>query len=516
MTDYREILRLRSQGFSQRSIAASCGCSRNTVADVIQRADQMQLDWGRTTIQSNGELQQLLFPERQSPLSSRRIPDCEYIHREMAKPGVTLTLLWQEYCQTCREHREIPLMYTQYCNHYRKYAAVTKATMHIHRKPGENMEVDWAGQTAKIIDRDTGENTKAYIFVAVLSSSLYSYVEAFLGQDQESWIAAHVHAYRFFGGVTRILTLDNLKTGVETSNWYTPLINRTYHEMAEHYGTAVIPARVRKPKDKPNVEGAVGVISTWILAAIRNEQFFTLEALNEAIRSKLDTFNSQPFKKKPGSRLSTFLEEEKALLQPLPVSPYEMATWKIATVQFNYHISVEKMFYSVPYEYIRHQVDVCVTRNIIEVFFQNHRICSHPRLHGRSGQYSTSMEHMPDEHREYQQWNGERFIKWAEKVGPNTAITVKAILSAHKVEQQGYRSCMGLLKLGDRYSLTRLEAACARVLTYTPNPGYRNVSTVLKSGQDKAPKPEPHTPAPQKTNEFSYTRGADYYGRAGK
>ena len=221
--------------------------------------------------------------------------------------------------------------------------------------------------------------------------------------------------------------------------------------------------------------------------------------------------NSHPFQKKAGSRLTAFLEEEKRALQPLPVSPYELAFWKVAIVQFNYHITVEKMHYSVPYEYIKRQVDVRITRQVVEVFYQNHRICSHPRLHGSEGQYSTSTEHMPEDHQKYLQWNGERFIAWAEKVGPQTAISIKAILASHKIEQQGYRSCMALLKLADRYSVTRLEAACARALSYTPNPSYKNISTILKSGQDKLCSPRNETPVDTGMDHHGFTRGADYY-----
>jgi transposase len=511
MTSYREILRLLAQGISQRSIAKSCGCSRNTVARVLSLAQQNQIEWSKVRELTDGDLYNLLFP---NPLQSclRKVPDCEYIHREMAKSSVTLSLLWNEYCNECRINSEIPLKYTQYCNYYRKFLLTTKATMHINRKPGEQIEVDWAGQTAAIIDRDSGEAIPAYIFVAVLSYSQYAYVEAFLRQDLECWVTAHVNAFQFFGGVSRILTPDNLRTGVNQSSWYTPVINKSYHEMAEHYGLAVIPARVRKPKDKPNAEGAVGVISTWILAALRQQQFFSLVELNQAIRDKLETLNRNPFQKKTGSRLSVFLAEEKLALQSLPVSPYELAFWKVATVQFNYHITVERMHYSVPYEYIKHQVDIRITRQVVEIFYQNHRICSHPRLYGLDGQYSTVAEHMPEDHQKYIQWNGERFISWAEKIGPQTAITVRAILASHKIEQQGYRSCMALLKLADRYSVTRLEAACARALSYTPNPSYKNISTILKSGQDKLSQPQIDKPANDGANQYGFTRGSHYYG----
>jgi transposase len=466
---------------------------------------------------TDGKLQKLLFPSTAS-LTARKLPDCEYIHTEMAKSGVTLSLLWNEYCQSCRLSNEIPFMYTQFCKYYRDYAnttKATKATMHIKRKPGELLEVDWAGKTATIVDTDTGEDIEAYVFVAVLSCSGYAYVEAFLSQNQESWIAAHVNTYRFLGGVTRILVPDNLKTGVERASWYIPIINKSYHEMAEYYDTAVIPARVRKPKDKPKVEGTVGVVSTWIIAALRHQHFFTLAELNAAIHDKLDEFNRKPFQKKPGSRLSIFLEEEKATLLPLPKDPYELAVWKVATVQFNYHISIEKMNYSVPYEYIKHKVDVRVTRNVVEVFFNGHRICSHPKLRGREGQYSTSTEHMPADHQKYTTWNADRFLAWAENIGPNTFVTVKAILSSHKVEQQGYKSCMALLKIPDKYSVSRLEAACARALSYTINPSYKSIQTILQTGQDKVNKEEPVKNNDGSEN-FGFIRGADYYGRTSK
>jgi hypothetical protein len=316
--------------------------------------------------------------------------------------------------------------------------------------------------------------------------------------------------YCYFGGSSRILVPDNLKTGVQKPDWYDPVINKTYHEMAEHYQTAIIPARVRKPKDKPNVEGAVNIISTWIIAALRNQKFFTLAELNQEIKVKLDEYNNRPFQKKDGSRLSIFLGEEKPLLVSLPAAPFELAEWKQATVQFNYHIAVDKMHYSVPYEYIKQKVDVRLTRNMVEVFYHNNRICSHKRLYGRPGQYSTIEAHMPEEHQKYIQWNDQRFIEWAEKIGPNTVSTVRFILDSHKVEQQGYKACMGLLRLADKYSTQRLEAACKRALSYTPHPSFKSVKNILVTGQDKVDNnSQPHS---SEAERHGFTRGAKYYG----
>ncbi|MEI6286674.1 MAG: IS21 family transposase [Bacillota bacterium] len=425
-----------------------------------------------------------------------------------------MSLLWQEYCANCRSTGELPLMYTQFCYHYRQFALQTKATMHIHRKPGDQTEVDWAGSKIHVTDRVTGEIAAASIFVGVLSSSLYAYVETFPTQELDCWITAHVNMFKFFCGVTRMIVPDNLKTGVEKTSWIDPVINKTYQELAEHYGTAIIPARVGKPQDKPNVEGSVKGVSTWIIAAVRNLQFFSIHELNATIREKLTEFNARPFQKKPGSRYSVYLEEEQSRLLPLPSSPYELAIWKVATVQCNYHISLSHMHYSVPWEYIRHKVDVRVTRNVIEVFSDNQRICTHRRLQVRSGQYSTTLEHMPKEHQQYLKWDSDRFRDWARKTGTNTLACVNAILTSRRIEQQGYRSCMALLKLAEKHSQERLEAACCKAWSYTPQSDYRNIKTILTSGMDRLDNTNPPEEKPQPSH--GYTRGAGYYGRNSK
>ena len=514
MTDYREILRLNHQGISGRDIAKSCGCSRNTVARVLGKAREHGMTWQSAEEKTNGDLRDLFFPGVPAPFSRTR-PDCEYIHREMGKSGVTFTLLWQEYCEKCRTNGDIPLMYSQFCLCCQKYAQSAEATMRLVRRPGESAEVDWAGQKALWLDPDTGDRMEAPVFVGVLSSSRYAYVEAFSGQDQESWLTAHVNMFRYFGGVPRILVPDNLKTGITRADRYDPVINRVYRELAEHYGTAVIPARVRKPRDKPNAEGTVGIVTTWILAALRDRVFFSIRELNEGIAEKLERFNAKPFQKKEGSRLDAFLAEEKAALLPLPEIPYELSSWKKAVADKSYHVSVEKMLYSVPYEYIGHEMEIRLTRNVVEIFFDGQRVCSHTRLRGRPGQCSTVPSHMPPEHRKYSLWDGSRFVSWAEDVGPHTAVVMRGILSAHAVEQQSYRSCYGLVRLGDTCSFERLEAACEKALLYTPRPGYRNVKTILTTGQDrvKTSPAVPETARQDKDSEsYGLVRGAEYYG----
>jgi transposase len=509
MTNYREILRLLSQGISQRSIAASCGCSRSTVQRTIARAQEHDLEWPLPSEMTDEKLRKIFSPPPKPAVAGYKEPDCEEIHREMAKSGVTLSLLWNEYSAQCRQDGEIPFMYTAFCKRYRDYVVIHKATMHINRKPGEQMEVDWAGRTMQLIDNTTGEVIPVYVFVAALPYSGYAYVEGFLTRNQENWISAHVNAYRHFGGSTRILVPDNLKTGVDRADNYAPVINKIYGDMAEHYGTAVIPARVRKPKDKPSVEGAVGGISTWIIAALRNWRFFSIRELNEAIREKLCEFNNKPFQKRPGSRQSVFEEYEKPMLRPLPGKQFELAEWKICVVAYNYHISVEKVYYSVPYEFIKQKVDVRLTRNTVEIFHNQSRIASHVRKHGNPGQYVTAKEHMPENHQKYTHWNAERYLSWARAIGENTVAVTKGILDSRKIEQQTYRACMALLKLSDKYSASRLEAACKRALSYTPSPGFKSIQTILATGQDEIADEQPQH---NTSAEFGFTRGSGYYG----
>ena len=510
-TNYREILRLKSLGLNKTDIARSVLCARNTVSTVLERAEACGLQWPLPDGMSDRELAERLFPSAPGK-ASFKMPDYEHVYREMQRHGVTLTLLWMEYCDRCKAEGAVPYQSTQFNKYYNEYLNRVNATMHLDHKPGDIMQVDWAGDTAAVVDTDTGELIPAYVFVATLPYSGYSYVEAFFSMDQEAWTQAHVNAYRFFGGVTRMIQCDNLKTGVEKHGQHEVVLNKAYQELAEHYETAIVPARVRAPRDKAAVEGTVGIISTYILAALRNRQFLSLSDLNEAIWSRLESFNNKPFQKREGSRASIFAEEQH-FLRPLPPHPYELSVWKVATVGPNYHISVDRMNYSVPFEYIKQKVDVRITRSAIEVFYGGNRICSHRRLYGRPNQYSTVQEHMPPEHQKYVQWSGDRFISWAATIGSCTVAAVKAILNSYKIEQQGYKACLGLLKLSDKYTPERLENACKRAFEYTPQPSYKNIQAILASGQDKIP----DEPDPPSSSKYGFTRGAEYYGgRNGK
>ncbi|HPH53266.1 MAG TPA: IS21 family transposase [Bacteroidales bacterium] len=507
MIDYREIIRLHSLKFSNIGIANSIRCSRNTVSDVLKQADTHDLDWPIPEALTNRDIETLFYPDR-ATREGRKLPDYEYIHKELAKTGVTLSLLWAEYCTKCELENTIPYQHASFNEKYHAFAAAKKATLRINRKPGEIMEVDWVGDTLSVFDSAAGCEVNAYVFVACLPCSMYGYAEAFPDMKSNHWIKAHVHAYTHVGGVTRILVPDNLKTGVIKNTRTELILNRSYFEMAEHYGTAIIPARPIKPKDKPTAEGTVKVIETWILAALRNRKFFSFEDLNKAIIEKLEEFNAKPFQKRKGSRLSAFIEEEKEFLMPLPASPYETAVWSTATIQPDYLITVGDCKYSVPYEFIGKKVDIRTTENSIEVFFHNNRIAAHVRK-----SYSLTPfylpEHMPENHRKYLEYSTDSFLEWAESVGICTLLVVKHFLYMHKVEQQGYKTCASLMKLGDKYSLDRLEKACEKALGYTPSPSLKNITTILKNGQDKVAsslvKPS------NKSSSYGITRGASYF-----
>ena len=513
MTKYHEILRLSALGLSLRNIERSLHVSQHTITKVQRRAKEISLSWSQAEPLTDAELEQMMFPKDPAPKTTKRMPDFDYIRKELLRNGVNKKLLWTEYLEECRRNGDDALMYSQFCYYIQQNEAKRRATMHIPRKPGQQIEVDWAGDPAHIIDPDTGEITEANIFIGVMTYSQYTFVEAFTNEKQKAWITAHVHMYEFFGGVTPILVSDNASTATnrKQSDKYEPVLIRSYEELAQHYNTAIIPARVRAPKDKPNAEGNVGHVSTWITAALRNEQFFSLAELNAAIRRKLKAYNARRFEKKEGSRQTLFLEDEKPLLMPLPATPFELSEHRTATVQFNYHIAVDKMYYSVPYQYIKDKVDVRMTDTIIEVFKDHRRIASHKRLYGRPGQYSTVIEHMPPEHQKYLEWDGDRFRKWAETIGINTYKVINSILASGRVEQQSYRACMGLLKLAERKGPQRLEHACAEALKYTNSPSYKSVKNILAADRSLS-KTSAQKKIQDHTEHHGITRGAGYYG----
>ncbi|MEG1725549.1 MAG: IS21 family transposase [Anaerovoracaceae bacterium] len=509
MQDIKRILEKRSNGESQRLIASSLHISRNKVSSVFKAADISGLTWVQFIKMDENEIQKKLFPELEYiPIQVQ--PDFEYIHKELLKPGTSLRSLHEEYVQQCILASKPFYHRTQFNTLYNEYIKKNNCTMHINHKPGDKIMVDWDGTSMNVFDKLTGEATKAYIFVATLPFSMYTYVQACPSMKQEEWIDCHINMYEYFAGVTRLLIPDNLKTGVIHNRKYEdPEINKIYQEMADHYDTTIIPTRVRKPKDKAAVEGSVGAITKFIISNLRNRFFFDFKSLNHAIWKELEKFNNNPFQKREGCRKSVYLDEEYDYMKPLPASQFELSEWKTATVQMNYHISVVKMNYSVPYEYVGKRVEVRMTKNIIEIFYKGTRISSHKRLYGRSNLYSTTDDHMPVNHKIYQ-WNAERFEKWATSIGDNTHEVIHKMIQKYKTEEQSYKGCLALLKLSDKYTTVRLENACQLALEHISQPNYKNIKMIIEAGQDLK---ENKTIELKKENgEFAYVRGSEYYG----
>ena len=367
MVDYLEILRLSSDPKnSQRCIASIVHCSRHTIRAVLEAAKKAGLSWPLDDTVTSEMLKRILFPERATAEALHTQPDYPYIHKELARPGVNLTLLWTEYCRRCENNGTTPYMYTQFCEKYRQWARITKATMRIQHKPGDAMQVDWAGNTLDIYDPVAGDISKTYLFVAVLPCSCYAYAEACNDMKLENWLLCHAHAYSYFGGVTRLLIPDNLKTGVSKNTRYETVLNRSYQELAEHYDTAIVPARVEHPKDKPLAEGTVKFASTWILAALRDQRFFSIREAQEAVSEKLEELNARPFRKREGCRRSAYLSEEQAFMKPLPTAAYELAVWSPdLTVGHDYLVSDGMNKYSVPFDLIGEKVNLRLTQNTV-------------------------------------------------------------------------------------------------------------------------------------------------------
>ena len=507
MTKYREILRLRSMGFSQNDIAASCQMSKKTVNKVLKLANEHNLCWPLEERLTDREIDKIIHPNGNEArkTTDRKLPDFDHVKSELLRNGVNKKLLWAEYLEECKLENAKPLMYSQFCHYILQDERVRRATMHINRKPGEQIEVDWAGDPAYVIDPETGERKKAFVFVGVLNYSMYAYAEAFPDEKQKSWNDAHIHMFEFFGGVSKMLVPDNCKTAVVHNRKHEDELNSSYQELAEHYGTAIIPARVRAPKDKASAEGTVGNVSTWIVAALRNEEFFSIGELNCAIRKKLEEYNERPFQKKEGSRKRLFDQEERTFLLPLPRTRYENASWRSLSVQFNYHVCVDGNFYSVPFGFIGKKVDVRETDSIVEIFDDGNRIASHAKLLNCKGKYNTLAVHMPEKHQKFLEWDGDRFRNWARKIGYSVLTVIERVLASKPIEQQAYKACMAILSLAKDYTDASLEAACERVISFGVTPTFKNIQNLLAANGDRARK--------SSERPRGITRGAEYYRR---
>jgi transposase len=509
MRKIKEVLRLNYDAhLSSRKIAKSCNISPATVQKILKAAEAAGISWPLPEGLDDTALENRLYIKPNICNINRPAPDPEYIYRELKKKHVTLTLLWDEY----RKAHHDGLMYSQYCEHYRKWRGSLDICMHQDHKAGEKLFVDWAGDTFPIANRETGEIDQSYLFLATLGASSYSYGEGFFSRDLPQWITANVHAFAHFQGVTEIVVPDNLKTGVSKPNYYEPDINPTYQSMAEYYGTVIIPARVRHGDDKALVEKGVKDAETWVLAALRNHTFFSLAEFNRAVMVKMAELNDKPFQKMEGSRRTLFETIDRPALKPLPSEPYELAEWTKARVNVDCHVqcSVDKNFYSVPYQLVKQLVELRVTANMVEIIFKGQRVFLHHRAPGKYV-YVTEPSHLPERHQKYLEWTPERIVSWAGTVGPNTAALATEIMNSKAHVEQGYRACLGVMRLAKSYPAERMEAAAKRALSYKAV-SYKSFKSILDKGLDQAELP---APSPEVIIQHENIRGSAYYQQGG-
>lgn len=480
MMKFREIIRLHELGRNQTEIARSCGVARSTVQDYTRRADAKGVSYAALEKMSDSDAQTLLGKSTRAPIEAKEIAFSP-IHKELSQKGVTLALLWQEGL----DRGDWTLSYGQFCRRYNQWKGTQNLSMRQIHKPGDKLFVDYAGLTVPVSETATGRVIDAQIFVATLGASNYTYAEATPSQAIAHWIGSHQRALTFFGGAPAAIVPDNLKSGVNEPCRYEPGITRSYQDFAEHYGVAIIPARVRKPKDKSKVEKAVQTVERQVLAPMRHQQFTSFTALNEAIQTRLTALNDRTMHGYGMSRRTLFERTDQPELKPLPTYPFVLATWKTAKVNLDYHIEVAKHYYSVPYWFVRREVAIKVSEQLVEVFFEHRRIAAHPRSNA-GYRHTTLPDHMPPEHWAYKQQSKERFLAWAEQIGPHTHQQVKAIFGQRVHDEQAFRSIKGVQRLSTHYGPLRLEFACRRANAFGMT-GLRRLKAILKSHLDEVP-----------------------------
>ena len=505
MRKIRDVLRLTAAGMSSRKIAASLVVGATTVVDCLQRARAAGVSWPLLDDLSDEALEARLFPASTAlaEIRARRPqPHWPTIHRELRRPGVTLQLVWEEH----RAAHPEGYGYSRFCELYRAWEGRLSPTMRQTHVAGERLFVDYAGTTLDVIDASTGEAMPAQLFVAALGASNYTYAEATWTQGLADWIGSHTRTFAFFDGVSAMVVSDNLKSGITKACFYEPAVNRTYAEMAAHYDTAVVPARPNKPRDKAKVEVAVQVATRWIIAKLRNRRFFSLGELNAAIAELVTALNNRVTRHLRASRRALFDDLERSALKKLPAEPYAYAEWKECRAGLDYHVEIEKHYYSVPHALLRETMWARITARTIEVFHRGKRVAAHVRS-SSNRQHTTVREHMPSSHQRYADWTPERIQRQANEIGPKTSALVEIILRERTHPEQGFRACIGILRHAKSFGRERLEAACDRALEIGAR-SYTSVTSILKTNLDrKRPAPATDGPAIAHTN----IRGSRYF-----
>jgi transposase len=500
----KEILRLKFEvGLSHREVATSLGRSPGTVAKVLSRLEEAGLPWEVAKELPDDALAARLYAA-ESSTPSRPLPDFAKVHAEYRRAGVTLELLHREYLEVHADGYG----YTQFTEFYRRWLGQRGLTMRQTHKAGEKLFVDYSGKRAAYVDRETGERVEVELFVAVLGASSFTYAEATRTQRIPDWIGSHVRAFAFFGGVARMLVPDQLKSAVTRACRYDPDVNRSYAELASHYDTAVVPARPGKPRDKAKVEVGVQVVQRWILARMRDQTFFSLDELSARIRELVVELNARVMRKYGHSRQELFDRVERSALRALPAEPFAFAEFRRAKVNIDYHVELDRHYYSVPYRLCGEEVELRYTATAVEALYKGSRVASHPRS-SKVGHHTTDPAHMPEAHRKHMEWSPGRILDWAATIGPETARLAEAILTDRRHPEQGYRSCLGILRLGKTYDHARLERACARAFAAGAR-SYGSVASILKNGLDHAPLPTAPAAGP-KPSDHENVRGQDYY-----
>ena len=507
MRKVREVLRLKhAVGLSYREISEATGVGKTAVYEYIRRAEAIGITWPVAEEIDDATLERRLFACPGALVLERNAVDWAQVHEELKRRGVTLLLLWQEY----RAGDQQGYGYSRYCDLYGEWRRRISATMRQTHVAGEKLFVDFAGVTIAVFDAASGQVRVAHIFIAALGASNYTYAEARWSEGLLDWIGAHVNALTALGGVPKAVVCDNLKAGVTKPSRYEPGINRTYQDLADHYGFVVLPTRVRKPRDKAKVEVAVLIVERWVLARLRNRRFFSLEELNTAIRDAIADLNNRVMRKLGKSRRELFETLDRPALAALPDEPYRYAEWKKCRVAPDYHIEITDHYYSVPSRLIREHVDARITATTVEIFYKGSRVASHVRSTLKN-HHTTITEHMPSAHRRYAEWTPARLTQEAAKIGPATIALIEAIMKAKPHPEQGFRSCLGILRLVKSYGAQRLETVCRRgndigATTYT------SIASILKHGLDRAPSqdsaPDAATGAPIR---HANIRGQRYY-----